>query len=151
MSNLQKHKKTHKTHHTSEDILISQEDEAENALSALTDGQHFIYVTADQQLVISTIAPNENEMEKDRQNSDFDSVMDSGVAITDLDGSQPPMDVELNSVHEVAEENISFVHNDDGPMQQAIEIMTDDGRRVTLIIPANNEECELSHDYQLES
>ena len=32
-------------------------DDAENALSALTDGQHIFYVTADQiQLVIGTIA-----------------------------------------------------------------------------------------------
>lgn len=152
MSNLQKHKKTHKTQQPAPEGVFIEQDETENAISALTDGQHFFYVTADQtQLVISTIAPNGNELETEQQNTDFSPVMESGVGIAELEGGEPPLDVELTAEHEGEENMISFVQSEDGQMQQAIEITTEDGRRVTLIIPTNHEDSELSPDYQLET
>ena len=120
-------------------------DDAENALSALTDGQHIFYVTADQtQLVISTIGSEDAELMSDGNNIQYSSLMENGVAMVHLDedGTQQ-LNAALESQQANDSESVLAIVGDDGAdddqMRQAIEITTEDGRRVTLIIPANSD------------
>ena len=120
-------------------------DDTENALSALTDGQHIFYVTADQtQLVISTIGSEDAELMSDGNNIQYSSLMENGVAMVHLDedGTQQ-LNAALESQQANDSESVLAIVGDDGAdddqMRQAIEITTEDGRRVTLIIPANSD------------
>ena len=120
-------------------------DDAENALSALTDGQHIFYVTADQtQLVISTIGSEDAELMSDGNNIQYSSLMENGVAMVHLDedGTQQ-LNAALESQQANDSESVLAIVGEDGAdddqMRQAIEITTEDGRRVTLIIPANSD------------
>lgn len=162
LSNLQKHKKTHKNHPPSLDEVSlnaaaattgNSNDETENALSALTDGQHIFYVTADQtQLVISTIGSEEAGLISDG-NIQYSSIMENGVTMVHLDDGTEQHLGEPLQVEQIEEtddsENVVAIVGDDGTDQvrQAIEITTEDGRRVTLLIPTNGNPCEVSPDY----
>lgn len=162
LSNLQKHKKIHKNLQppmddvailgdTSASAPVSNDgDGAENAVSALTDGQHIFYVTADQtQLVIRTIGSEEAGLISDG-NIEYSSMMDSDVAMVHLDEDESrQLNVELQSEQADDSESVLAIVGEDGAddVQQAIEITTEDGRRVTLLIPANGDPCEISPDY----
>lgn len=163
LSNLQKHKKTHKNHHqpTIDEVSISNaasasatasNDEAESALSALTDGQHIFYVTADQtQLVISTIGSEDAELMSDGNNIQYSSMIENGVTMVHLDeDGTEHLSATLQTQQSDDSENVLAIVGDDDTddqMRQAIEITTEDGRRVTLLIPANGNPCELAPDY----
>ncbi len=125
-------------------------DETENALSALTDGQHIFYVTTDQtQLVISTIGSEEGGMMSDGT-IQYSSMMENGVAMVQLDEEESRhLNVELQTDQTDDSESVLAIVGDDNTdqMRQAIEITTEDGRRVTLLIPANGDSCEIAPDY----
>jgi hypothetical protein len=148
LSNLQKHKKTHKNQQSSNDINITaaasaSNEESENALSALSDGQHIFYVTTDQtQLVISTIGSEEGSLMSD-SNIQYSSMMENEVALVHLDGEESQrLNVELQSEQTGDSESVLAIVGGNNPDQvrQAIEITTEDGRRVTLLIPAEGSE-----------
>ncbi len=165
LSNLQKHKKTHKNHHqpTIDEVSISNaasaavsasasNDETESALSALTDGQHIFYVTTDQtQLVISTIGSEDAELMSDGNNIQYSSMIENGVTMVHLDedGTEHLSAALQTQQSDDSESVLAIVGDDetDDQMRQAIQITTEDGRRVTLIIPANGDPCELAPDY----
>jgi hypothetical protein len=127
-------------------------DESENALSALTDGQHIFYVTTDQtQLVrlISTISSEESGLMSDGT-IQYSSMMENGVAMVQLDEEESRhLNVELQTDQTDDSESVLAIVGDDNTDQvrQAIEITTEDGRRVTLLIPANGDSCEIAPDY----
>lgn len=156
LSNLQKHKKTHKNQQSSiEDVTITtvasaSNDETENALSALTDGQTIFYVTTDQtQLVISTIGSEEGGLMSDND-IQYSSIMENGVEMVNLNEEESRhLNVGLQSEENGDSESVLTIVGDDNAdqMRQAIEITTEDGRRVTLLIPANGDSCEIAPDY----
>lgn len=161
MSNLQKHKKTHKNNplssnedgnmNTASAVTSVSNDETESALSALTDGQHIFYVTADQtQLVISTIGSEENGLSSN-ENIQYSTMMENGVTMVQLDGNVAHNLSESMHNEEAADsESVLAIVGDgdtDNQVGQAIQITTEDGRRVTLIIPSNGDPCEIGSDY----
>lgn len=121
-------------------------DETESALSALTDGQHIFYVTADQtQLVISTFDSQQADMGADQ----YSSMIESGVAMVNVTDGEQNVEEELQA-NEVgqAESVLAIVGEDSDQVRQAIEITTEDGRRVTLLIPSTGEDpCELATEF----
>jgi len=125
-------------------------DETESALSALTDGQHIFYVTTDQtQLVISTIGSEDGGLMSD-SNIQYSAMMENGVAMVHLNEEESrQLNVELQTEQTDDSESVLAIVGDDNSDQvrQAIEITTEDGRRVTLLIPTNGDSCEIAPDY----
>lgn len=132
-------------------------DETENAVSALTDGQHIFYVTADQtQLVIRTIGSEEAGLMSDG-NIEYSTMIDNDVAMVHLDDDESQqlnaesqqLNAELQTEQADDCESVLAIVREGGgnEVQQAIEITTEDGRRVTLLIPANGDPCEIAPDY----
>lgn len=156
MSNLQKHKKTHKNQQPSLDddgtataVASASNDETENALSALTDGQHIFYVTADQtQLVISTIGSEEASLVSDSNIQYSASIMENGITMVQMEDESQHLNATLQTDQAENSDDVLVIGDDEtDQVQQAIEITTEDGRRVTLIIPSNGDPCEITPDY----
>ena len=139
---MQKHKKTHKNGEQAEladgtglnaaaNVADNQEDST-NALSTLTDGQHFIYVTNDQsQLLITTIG-NQTGLPV----FGTDEAIECDPSLISLQ-TEPHHGVEtsetptLNNNHQEEE----AIEHSGG--NQTVEFITQDGNRIRLTLPSN--------------
>lgn len=80
-------------------------------------------------------------------NIQYSTMMENGVMVRLDEDSQ--LNGTLETEQADGSENVLVVGGDDDSdqVQQAIEITTEDGRRVTLIIPSNGNPCELAPEY----
>jgi len=151
LSNLQKHKKTHKNVEQAELVdgtgsnaaanVVDNQEDSTNALSTLTDGQHFIYVTSDQsQLLITTIG-NQTGL----------PVLETDEAI-EYDPSPIPLQTEQHQVVENSETPTLNNHQEEEGIEhsggnQTVEFITQDGNRIRLTLPLNVDPYENVSEY----
>ena len=174
LSNLQKHRKTHKNvqdngnqlgesmaaneEDEDQEAEAEEEDEAAAALSSLTaEGQHIIYVTTENgeqsQLLISTLGGGgvgEHAEEEPIQMVDDDGQEESCTLVAE---EEEPSDVNADktlagvSIAAGDDDMLTIVGDANNEIGQAVEFTTQDGRRVCLIIPPNVDPFEFTTEY----
>ena len=155
LSNLQKHRKTHKN---SEQVREAQESEPKGSANVEAVGlpfpigsQHIIYVTEDQtQLLITTsIEPDQagvtvaddgtiESMMMDA-NEEAEVTSDQVAEVGDIEGAEQQQDNVLTI--------IGVDEGDQSADQQAVEFTTQNGVRVRLLIPANVDPYQFTAEY----
>ena len=145
LSNLQKHKKTHKNgKHEAEHYQTGSSGVATTItgnLSTLTDGQQYFYVTADQsQLLITTVG---DQGSATGANIEYDSSLialqteSQEVDLASLDNRQEAI---TDSAEE--EECVLAVISEEGAEEnpdgnQTVEYITQDGNCIRISLPSN--------------
>lgn len=155
LSNLQKHRKTHKLPETAEaddTAPVTEETEEGADLPFPVTGQHIIYVSEDHtQLLISTIGPEQAGLTGEEAEGDgaIESIMmdtaepSEGASVSSLpEGTLDEMEQPQDNVL-----TIVGVDGDQSADQQAVEFTTQNGERVRLFIPANVDPYQFTADY----
>jgi len=152
LSNLQKHRKTHKN------IPPTVNEENSGLESLTTDGQHIIYVTTQDgeqsQLLISTLAGSEDPSGHLVSDSDMHLVDNEQLDV--IPEQEPEETILVDQDHDKmmtgtsnGDDDVLTIVGDttSGEIGQAVEFTTQDGRRVCLIIPQNVDPFEFTTEY----